>query len=92
MSALQLSSQWGLDFVQGGNPCLLLHDGEKGWFYHARGIGVEAACHSFPEQRCPPLPTPVLARFGGSSIPRETVRVSEDAGLGKETWWITLLA
>lgn len=45
--------------------------------------GVEAGCHSFPEQQCPPLPTPLLARFGGSLIPRETVRVCEDAGLGK---------
>jgi hypothetical protein len=31
------------------------------------------------------------AGFGGSLIPRETVRVSEDAELGKETW-IAVLA
>lgn len=70
-SALQLSSQWGLDSAQDGNPCLLLH------------AGVEAACHLLPEQQCPPL-APLLARFGGSLIPRETVRVGQDAGLGRQ--------
>lgn len=57
----------------------------KGWFHHAKGTGVEADCYSFSEQQCPLLPTPLLARFGGSLIPRETVRASKDAELGKET-------
>lgn len=52
----------------------------KGWFHHARGPGVEVACHLFLEQLCPSLPTPLLARFGGSLIPRETVGVGQDAG------------
>lgn len=62
----------------------------KGMVSPCQGNWVETVCHSFPEQQCPSLPTPLLARFGGSSISRETARVSEDAGLGKETWWITV--
>lgn len=77
--ALQLSSQWGLDSAHGGKSSW-----GKGWIHHARGPGVEAACHL-----CPPLQTPLLARFWGSLIP---VRVGQDAGLDKEAWWTALFA